>query len=202
VKVIFLDFDGVLNSWAWWDRQPKHTRDQHRFLLDPAAVGLLNQLVMRTDAHVVISSSWRLNKEMRPASTLCVCGFTGVILGQTPYLAGPRGHEISAWLEEHSSVETFVILDDDSDMVHLAERHIKTSQQVGLTQEDVDRAVEMLGVERVCSYCLENGIRASLRPTTTARGEVQRCWQCGGEYQNGKRVWPEPSTTNNKDGPQ
>ncbi len=147
VKVIFLDFDGVLNSWDWWGRQPKHTRDQHRYLLDPAAIGLLNQLVMRTDAHVVISSSWRLNSEMRPASTLCVCGFTGVILGQTAFLAKARGHEIQRWLDEHADVETFVILDDDSDMVHLAERHIKTSQQTGLTQEDVDRAVKMLGVE-------------------------------------------------------
>lgn len=47
--------------------------------------------------------------------------------------------------------------------------------------------------KRVCPHCLENGISASLQPTTTARGEVQRCWQCGGEYLDGKRVWPEAS---------
>lgn len=152
MKIIFLDFDGVLNSWAWWARQPAATRDRHDYLLDPAAIGLLNQLVMRTGAHVVISSSWRLNSEMRPAATLCVCGFTGAILGQTPEGVREsdmrtihRGHEIAAWLEEHTDVEAFVILDDDSDMVHLAERHIKTSQSIGLTQADVDRAVVMLG---------------------------------------------------------
>jgi hypothetical protein len=145
MKVIFLDFDGVLNSWAWWGRQPKANRDQHEYLLDPAAIGLLNQLVMRTGAHVVISSSWRLNKEMRPAATLCVCGFTGVVLGQTDYLAAPRGREIQAWLDGRDDVEKIVILDDDSDMVHLAPYHVKTEHSVGLTQDDVDRAVVLLG---------------------------------------------------------
>lgn len=157
MKVIFLDFDGVLNSWAWWARQPPRTRDQHEYLLDPAAIGLVNQLVMRTGAHVVISSSWRLNSMMKPAATLCACGFTGVVLGQTPdgsrrygshiYVARVRGQEIQQWLDEEprEPVESFVILDDDSDMVHLADRHIKTSQSIGLTQADVDRAVVMLG---------------------------------------------------------
>jgi len=145
MKVIFLDFDGVLNSWAWWARQPPHTRDQRLYLLDPAAIGLLNQLVVRTGAHVVISSSWRIIAEMKPAATLCACGFTGAIIGQTPHNGTQRGLEIAEWLEGHSDVESFVILDDDSDMAHLAERHIKTSHEVGLTQDDVDRAVFLLG---------------------------------------------------------
>lgn len=46
--------------------------------------------------------------------------------------------------------------------------------------------------ELVCPHCLGNNISASLQKTVTARGEVRRCWQCGGEYVDGVRVWPEP----------
>lgn len=42
-----------------------------------------------------------------------------------------------------------------------------------------------------CPWCAANGIRATLEAVTTDRGEVQRCWQCGGEYKNGNLVWPE-----------
>jgi hypothetical protein len=59
---------------------------------------------------------------------------------------------------------------------------------IGFVVDQMQRAVK-----RVCPHCLANGISASLRSTTTARGEVQRCWQCGGEYRDGKRVWPEAS---------
>jgi hypothetical protein len=44
-----------------------------------------------------------------------------------------------------------------------------------------------------CPRCYANSIVATLRATVTARGEVQRCWQCGGEYRDGKLVWPEAS---------
>lgn len=52
-----------------------------------------------------------------------------------------------------------------------------------------------MGLRRplLCPHCVGNGIRASLQPTVTERGEVQRCWQCGGEYRDGVCVWPEDS---------
>jgi len=47
-------------------------------------------------------------------------------------------------------------------------------------------------LRRQCLHCAANGVRASLQTVTTARGEVRRCWQCGGEYQDDVRVWPPP----------
>lgn len=41
-----------------------------------------------------------------------------------------------------------------------------------------------------CPHCAANGIKATLQAVTTARGSVMRCWQCGGEYRGGERVWP------------
>jgi len=45
-------------------------------------------------------------------------------------------------------------------------------------------------VNRPCPHCAANGIKATLERVTTARGEVDRCWQCGGEYRDGVLVWP------------
>lgn len=44
----------------------------------------------------------------------------------------------------------------------------------------------------LCLHCQANGIWASLQSATTARGEVERCWQCGGEYHDGVLVHPLP----------
>lgn len=151
-KVILLDFDGVLNSHAWFKRRPtidNGERVMRAHSLDPAAVGLLNQLIDRTDAKVVISSTWRMFGLHQCKAFLSMRGFCGKVIGATPELGGPRGKEIQWWfdqLEDWQRPESFVILDDDSDMEHLLPRLIKTTFDVGITQEHVDAAVEMLAV--------------------------------------------------------
>ncbi len=57
--------------------------------------------------------------------------------------------------------------------------------------DPIGSLVEEMG-KRICQHCLGNGISASLQATVTERGNVMRCWQCGGEYRDGVRVWPEP----------
>lgn len=167
VRVIFLDLDGVLNSRDYMEnrrRIPRPTRDH----VDAVTVPRLNAITDRTGAKIVISSTWRL--QPRPyrypgpveelQRVLSAHGVTGEIIGTTPWfhnqysddpeddtgvVAGKeRGHEIQAWLDRNPGVSSFVILDDDSDMVHLAHRHIKTSFALGLLDEHVERAVVML----------------------------------------------------------
>ncbi len=58
-KIIFLDFDGVLNSQLWYIRT-KGNREIDD--LDTEAIGFLNTLIKNTGAKVVVSSTWRLNK--------------------------------------------------------------------------------------------------------------------------------------------
>ena len=40
----------------------------------------------------------------------------------------------------------FVILDDGDDMLHLKPYLVRTNPEVGLTEADVDLAIEMLGL--------------------------------------------------------
>ena len=163
MKVVFLDIDGVLNSQAWFDRQANEgltgfdPSDEEAWLtmLDPDCVVRLDRLVAAHDAKVVISSSWRqLLEPSTIARLLARRGFRGEVIGATttsnaltPTRKTQRGDQIAHWLATASvtsDVTSFVILDDDEDMVHLAPRHVKTAWAKGLTEDDAARASELL----------------------------------------------------------
>jgi len=158
-KIIFLDIDGVLNSSKFFEEQgfdPDVDEEGYEPLslewwaqgIDPEAVKLVNEIVSRTGARVVISSSWRLNTNIGYLRrVLQARGFEGDIIGATPRLQGDhRGREIAAWLHAHGrDVESFVILDDDDDMEPVRHRQIQSSFTTGgLRQAHVERAVELL----------------------------------------------------------
>jgi hypothetical protein len=150
-RVIFLDIDGVLNSRAWWRRRPSKEHRPHNEL-DPEAVARVQRLVDETGASIVISSTWRLlYKRLVLQSLLSAKGLRTRISGVTPALrSGPRGLEIQRWLDtanlmpEAHRPQSIVILDDDSDMEHLAPWHVKTHIDRGLTDWEVERAKEVL----------------------------------------------------------
>lgn len=64
---------------------------------------------------------------------------------------------------------------------------------LGFLIDPIGFAVDKMREYTFCPHCLKNDISATLEATITARGEVRRCWQCGGEYRYGVRVWPEAS---------
>lgn len=150
MKVVFLDFDGVLNSVRWYQTGMKESQCALYYAkkIDPAAVGLLNQLVDRTGASVVISSTWRRFADDVAVRTLRARGFMGQIIGKTPELSTFRGLEIQSWLSTPPvPVESFVILDDENDMVHLEHRLVQTSFQLGGLQDvHVERAIQILSL--------------------------------------------------------
>ena len=159
MKILFLDVDGVLNSRDFLMRvksSAEHSSglsDEHE--LDPAAVTLLNEIVAATGAAIVISSSWRHDHSSDEMQHLLnLRGFVGTVIDSTPWQRSElslepwedakRGHEIAAWLRKHPEVESFVIIDDDSDMAHLRHKLVKTTFDHGLTRSHVVDAIEML----------------------------------------------------------
>jgi hypothetical protein len=144
--IVFLDFDGVLNSAQWMQSQ-----GAHRPPFDPAAVARLNVLIKRTGARVVVSSSWRKDVGTDDRVPYVQGILTGIgchcyVVGATPYGAGiERGLEIQQWIDTYPKrIGAFVILDDDSDMAHLAHRLVQTNWETGLLDEHVERAAAML----------------------------------------------------------
>ena len=174
MKVLFLDIDGVLNSENWFayriycvknnmvnilmnfvdtdDRNIKHKLT----MLDDRAIANLNRIVEETDCKVVLSSSWRSSIESENIFTqnlLKLKGFKYEFYDVTPRLwfsdfSIRRGEEIKFWLDKESEkheIESFVILDDDSDMLpEQMNNFIHVDGQVGLTDRDVLIAIEIL----------------------------------------------------------
>ena len=57
MKIIFLDIDGVLNSIGWVERTKGTAYEDKE--IDPSKVRLLKQIIDKTDAKIVLSSTWR-----------------------------------------------------------------------------------------------------------------------------------------------
>ena len=174
MKVLFLDIDGVLNSENWFayriycvknnmvnilmnfvdtdDRNIKHKLT----MLDDRAIANLNRIVEETGCKVVLSSSWRSSIESENIFTqnlLKLKGFKYEFYDVTPRLwfsdfSIRRGEEIKFWLDKESEkheIESFVIIDDDSDMLpEQMNNFIHVDGQVGLTDRDVLTAIEIL----------------------------------------------------------
>ena len=150
MKVLFLDFDGVINSAKHFKSLPPERAaseveyDDRSF--DKVAIGRLNRIVKDTGCEVVVSSSWRL---MYPLGKLCGIlrrhGFCGRLLDATEDMPhGCRGDEIQRWLDEHPGVERFAIVDDNSDMGHLVGQLVQTQWEHGLQDEHVAALIAAL----------------------------------------------------------
>jgi hypothetical protein len=148
--VIFLDIDGVLNTvytknaWVWFGRPE---------VLEKELVARMADLADRADAAVVLSSTWRTCDVGLPGTVLSLeaRGWASArdrIRDATPHLPREsRGAEIQAWLDKHSEVTNYVVVDDTNDgLGALAERLVQTDRFTGLQDEHVDRALALLGV--------------------------------------------------------
>lgn len=148
MKVIFLDFDGVLNSEKY-----VRTVREYGVIIDPSRMALLKKIIDATNAEIVLSTSWREHWDKEPIK----CDTTGEgineifgeyglkIFDKTPKLNLKREDEIKAWLNENGA-ESFVVLDDAflSDDF-LVGHFIKTSNYFdGLDEADVKKAIEIL----------------------------------------------------------
>lgn len=114
--------------------------------LDRACIQVLNEIVARGDADVVVSSTWRYGKTVAELQAILDAqGFRGRVLDKTP--VGPPGatreEEIAAWLAEHA-VAGYVIIDDHVDMGELRSHLVLTHPAHGLQLADARRAIEML----------------------------------------------------------
>jgi hypothetical protein len=149
VRVLFLDFDGVLNTRAFVESAgwspPLGAADDAR-ILNPGAVEHLNFIVEQTGAVVVVSSSWRSTHSLAQlAAMLGARGFRGRVHSATPELPGRhRAREIAQWLADNP-VERFAVVDDDPSCGEVfAPQFVLTSFEEGLTRAHAERLVRIL----------------------------------------------------------
>lgn len=146
LKVLFLDFDGVLTSDAYTQKCVLEHRRENLFGIDwfdPECVAALRKIVDETGAVIVISSSWRelgLDKLIHLWNEL---DMPGELYGTTPEWVLTKKEAIRQWLSDNQ-YDTYVILDDD--ILGLSNQ-VKTNPRKGLVEEDAIRAIDLLKEE-------------------------------------------------------
>lgn len=154
MNIIFLDIDGVLNSHRKLKEVYDKTHKPHsgyNYPFDEVCLANLKTLVEATNSKIVITSTWRKDKEGRDKliQTLKEYELDKHIIGYTPILNQPRGIEIKEYLSTLEHQPNFIILDDDTDMEELQEYLIKTNISVGLTKENTEEAIIKLTKKRI-----------------------------------------------------
>lgn len=172
MKVIFLDIDGVLNSYEYFVK----TRDLNiqgiESEVDVEKIKLLKQAIDETGAKVVLSSSWRYTKNAQYLKELL--SHYDIYTDSTPFIQNERGLEIKQWLLDNPNVEEYVILDDeifDSYDEELMKRLIKIPGEngygcgKGLLSKDVDEIIRRLGRKKEESnvFCDVEKLKESLK---------------------------------------
>lgn len=120
MRNVFLDFDGVLNTAHYihvMESRKLQCNDEYGPLFDPSSVSYLGQIIDKTDAKIVVTSSWKnlmsysdilsmWHKRSLPGEVIDVCPI--------PEGRRKRGDEVDAWISECKESCQYVILDDMS----------------------------------------------------------------------------------------
>ncbi len=142
MKILFLDFDGVLNKI-----QPH----EHSGPFSKAACAHVNTLLHKhPDLRIVFSTAWRHKGIEYCREVLKENGIDPIrAIDCIPTAKEDKGKfdrekEIKAWLDANKHIEHFVIIDDWFAMPHYRDRFVKTNSYVGLTEAGMLRALEIL----------------------------------------------------------
>lgn len=147
MNVIFLDIDGVLNN-----ADTKEFTPSCRVFVDCCMINNLKKCSELTNAKIVLSSDWRYNYDdpnLNEDYLLLVDKlkeFKLDIFDVTPIINNGRhrGTEIKSWLDNHSGVEHFVIIDDRYDMDPIKDHLVRTNPNLGLTHRLIDKVVKTM----------------------------------------------------------
>lgn len=149
MKVIFLDFNGILDTYENMD------------VIDTDNLNRLKRIVDECNAKVVLTTSNK-NNYYRSGMIRGILKYiidslleAGIdVIGMVPMLDS-REDEIHAYLDMHPEVEEFVILDDDYDMPSFRDNLILLPSQMigieqrGLEDEHVEKAISILGIKKI-----------------------------------------------------
>ena len=153
MRIIFLDIDGVLNSIHTKER----TLNGYIFIEDEKIL-LLKDLIEKTNAKVVLSSTWRqgwddLNNNLNTKDSIDFVLLRDKLnefgIELFDYTSCPvtsdRGSKIKEWLSKHlDEVDSVLIFDDESNMKPFNKFIVRTSFCDGLKEKHIRKGFEIL----------------------------------------------------------
>ena len=142
MKIIFLDFDGVLNSCE---------RRYHDDPLDKTMIQNVNSVIQTTGAKVVVSSDWRRRNSLSSLQKdLNSFGFVGDLIDKTSEifsrncdLESERQQEIFKWLDSNPQVTQWIAI-DDMDLPLDSANFVHTNPAIGFTVKNAKSAIKKL----------------------------------------------------------
>ena len=147
MKIIFLDYDGVVNTPIWNEKGKcgyNHPSDGK--VNNYQAIMWLNELCKKTNSKIVVSSTWRYCcHDVSYQDCLYNAGLDKSIeiIGCTDWFGNEtRTDEIKSYLEKHKEITNYIILDDED---VLDDNFIKCNGNYGFGIEEFYKAKEILG---------------------------------------------------------
>lgn len=143
MKVIFLDFDGVITIPPKWFFQANLIKN-------------VKKIVDKTGAKIIVSSSWRsetventkdiiIDRKRRCPRNSMLFWLVDNLYDVTHTYRENRGQEIKDWLDTHDDIENYVIIDDDNDFLDEQLYHfVQTNYEDGLTEVETKRVIKVL----------------------------------------------------------
>ena len=141
MKVIFLDFDGVINNW------------NNDFIVDYDNVKYLLEIIRDTDAKIVATSSNKYSFQVNGIKyensnyykyVVLLKDFGIEIFDVIPYINKNREDEILAYLKEHPEIKEFLILDDDYVCESMKEHQVFLDLYNGICYEHIIPSINIL----------------------------------------------------------
>ena len=161
VFYIFLDIDGVMNDFEYWNECKKRhgnasVMNMECYPFNPRSLNnlmLLNKELQhkRYAMRIVLSSTWRLDDISTEIVKSRLAEYGMTIYDKTlqsnrlllDKLDSHRSFEIKKWLETHKNPTNYLILDDDNDILNnFEEKHcINTNARYGFNDEKLKEAI-------------------------------------------------------------
>ena len=151
-KILFLDFDGVLVTDRYQtqlmdDGVQLHV-DEYGAKFDPVCVENLRQIIDNTDAGIVVTSTWKMERGLSGIQKMWQArNLPGKVIGVTPDIDPiHRGNEIEAWLDACGEECRYAIIDDTPFTEFFREEQLpflfKVDERTGLDEETVRKIID------------------------------------------------------------
>ena len=147
MKIIFLDIDGVINRE---DITGKRLSDN---IIEDDKLKIIKYITEKTGAKVVLTSSWRMHlkgdklkyDDIGIYINGCFYNNHIDIIDTTDDLGFmfSRNDEINLWLEKHSDIKSYVIIDDYC-YNFKKNKFVKINGKTGITNYDAQKAIKIL----------------------------------------------------------
>lgn len=153
-KLLFLDFDGVINCTGSFilmnDLKQKDDDNLYCAAPNPVSVNLVQRLLNHSDVECVVSSSWRIGRTLEEVKNIMIesFGFTNVdsVIDMTPNSGKKRGYDIQEYLQNNPTKD-YCIIDDDKDFLdNQLANFVKIDCDIGFTYKDYAKTLLFLNI--------------------------------------------------------